>query len=157
MAFCCNSIKTKQSSMKKQVGIWMNTDKAVLVSLMNGKEEKIQTIESDVETRSHNPREMKPGSRTGSILIDVDKKMTQRKTHQLHNYFEKVIHSIASDTGEIFIFGPANTKKHFEKELKKHALFQTMKLELESADKMTQPQMIARIKNHFVKNGNHKS
>ncbi|WP_234409097.1 hypothetical protein [Marinilabilia salmonicolor] len=99
--------------MKKQVGIWMNTDKAVLVSLMNGKEEKIQTIESDVETRSHNPREMKPGSRTGSILMDVDKKMTQRKTHQLHDYFEKVIHSIASDTGEIFIFGPANTKKAF--------------------------------------------
>ncbi len=143
--------------MKKQVGIWMNTDKAVLVSLLNGKEEKIQTIESDVESRSHNPREMKPGSRTGTVLIDVDKKMTQRKNHQMHNYFEKVMHSIASDTGEIFILGPATTKKHFEKELKKHSQFHSVKLEIKSADKMTQPQMVAKIKNHFASNENHKN
>ena len=143
--------------MKKQVGIWMNTDKAVLVSLLNGKEENIQTIESEIESRSHNPREMKPGSRTGTVLMDVDKKMTQRKNHQMHEYFEKVMHSIASDTGEIYIFGPANTKKHFEKELKKHAQFNALKLEIESADKMTQPQMVAKIKQHFVHNGSHKN
>ncbi len=143
--------------MKKQVGIWMNTDKAVLVSLLNGKEENIQTIESEIESRSHNPREMKPGSRTGTVLMDVDKKMTQRKNHQMHEYFEKVMHSIASDTGEIYIFGPANTKKHFEKELKKHAQFNALKLEIESADKMTQPQMVAKIKQHFVPNGSHKN
>jgi hypothetical protein len=143
--------------MKRQVGIWMNTDKAVLVSLMNGKEDGIQTIESDIESRSHNPREMKPGSRTGTVLIDIDKKMTQRKNHQMHNYFEKVMHSITSDTGEIYIFGPSNTKKHFEKELKKHSHFNSLKLEIESADKMTQPQMVARIKSHFIGNGNHKN
>jgi len=143
--------------MKKQVGIWMNTDKAVLVSLLNGKENEIQTIESAVESRSHNPREMKPGSRTGTVLMDVDKKMTQRKNHQMHNYFEKVMHSISSDTGEIYIFGPANAKKHFEKELKKHSQFNSLKLEIESADKMTQPQMVAKIKQHFERNGNLKN
>ncbi|WP_291854954.1 hypothetical protein [Marinilabilia sp.] len=143
--------------MKKQVGIWMNTDKAVLVSLLNGKENEIQTIESDIESRSHNPREIKPGSRTGTVLMDVDKKMTQRKNHQMHNYFEKVIHSISSDTGEIYIFGPANTKKHFEKELKKRTQFNSLKLEIESADKMTQPQMVAKIKQHFERNGNYKN
>lgn len=143
--------------MKRQVGIWMNTDKAVLVSLLNGKEEKVQTIESDVESRAHNPREEKPGSRTGTVLMDVDKKMTQRKNHQMHDYFEKVMNSITSEAGEIYLFGPANTKKHFEKELKKHPGYSSKKLEVESADKMTQPQMIARVKHHFVHNGNHKS
>ena len=142
--------------MKRQVGIWMNTDKAVLVSLLNGKEEKVQTIESEVEAHAHNPRESKPGAKTGAVLMDLDKKMTQRKNHQLHDYFEKVMHSINSDTGEIFIFGPANTKKHFEKELKKHSQFSSKKLEIESADRMTQPQMIAKIKKHFTNNG-HKS
>ena len=143
--------------MKKQVGIWMNTDKAVLVNLLNGKEEKIQTIESEVESRAHNPREEKPGSRTGTVLMDIDKKMTQRKNQQLHEYFERVINSITAEAGEIYLFGPANTKKHFEKKLKKHPGYSSAKLEVESADKMTQPQMIARVKQHFVHNGNHKS
>jgi hypothetical protein len=136
--------------MKKQVGIWINTDKAVLVSLLNGKEEKVQTIESDIESRPHNPREMKPSSRTGTVLLDMNKKMTLRKNQQMHQYFERILHSITSDTGEIYIFGPANTKKHFKKELKKHPLHCSKKLEIEPADKMTQPQMIAKIKKHFV-------
>jgi hypothetical protein len=143
--------------MKKQVGIWMNTDKAVLVNLLDGKEDKVQTIESEVESRPHNPRDEKPGAKTGSVLLDMDKKMTQRKIHQLHEYFEKVIHCITSDTGEIFLFGPANTKKHFEKELKKHPVYHDRKLDIEAADKMTQPQMIAKVKKHFLYNGNPKN
>jgi len=143
--------------MKKQVGIWMNTDKAVLVSFLNGKEEEIQTIESEVESRPHNPRHEKPGSRTGTVLMDMDKKMTQRKNHQLHDYFERIMHLITSDTGEIFVFGPATTKKHFEKELKKHPEYSEKKLEVETADKMTEPQMIAKIKQHFFQNTNSRS
>ncbi|MGQ1889793.1 hypothetical protein ACT29H_05065 [Thermophagus sp. OGC60D27] len=139
--------------MKRQVGIWMDTNKAVMVSLSDGKEEKILTIESDVELRSHNPREAKPGSRTGTVLVDVNKKMTQRKNQQLREYYEKVLQSINPDTTEIFIFGPSNTKKHFEKELKKHSLFCSVKLVTETADKMTQRQMIAKIKKHFQHNG----
>lgn len=143
--------------MKRQVGIWMNTDKAVLVSLLNGKEEKIQTIESEIESRPHNPRHVKPGARTGTVLVDMDKKMTQRKNHQMHDYFIRVMHSITSDTGEIFVFGPATTKKHFEKELRKHPEHGSKKLKVETADKMTQPQMVARIKQHFVENSNSRS
>jgi hypothetical protein len=143
--------------MKKQIGIWMNTDKAVLVRLLNGKEDEIQTIESEIETRSHNPREEKPGSRTGTVLLDVDKKKTQRKNKQLHDFFEKVIHSIQPETGEIYIFGPANTKKHFEKELKKHPKHGLKTVEVESADKMTKPQMIAKVKQYFHNNGNYKN
>ncbi len=143
--------------MKRQIGIWMNTDKAVLVSLLNGKEDYIQTIESEVESRPHNPRDVKPGAKTGAVLDDVDKKMTQRKNHQMHQYFEKIISSLTPDAGEIFLFGPSNTKKHFEKELKKHPGYASKKLEVEPADKMTRPQMIAKVKKHFDSNGNIKS
>ncbi len=142
--------------MKRQVGIWMNTDKAVLVNLLDGKEENVQTIESDIEARPHNPGDNKPGARSGTILLDVDKKKTHRKNHQMHEYFEKVMDSISPDTDEIYLFGPANTKKHFEKELKKNSKINPQKLEVESADKMTQPQLIAQVKNHFIYNGNGK-
>lgn len=145
--------------MKRQVGIWMNSDKAVLINLRDGKEEQVQTIESDIEAHPHNPGENKQSARAGTILLDVDKKQTHRKNHQMHEYFEKIMHSIASDTSDIYIFGPANTKKHFEKELKKHSTYSSKKLEVESADKMTHPQMIAKVKQHFTHNGNgkHKS
>ncbi|MFO8001145.1 MAG: hypothetical protein R6U46_07870 [Marinilabilia sp.] len=133
----------------------MNTDKAVLVSLQNGEEEKIQTIESEIESKPHNPREAKLNTRSGSVLLDVNKKMTQRKNQQMHEYFEKIMHNLTPDAGEIYLFGPANTKKHFEKELKKSHEFSSKKLEVESADKMTRPQMIAKVKQHFSHNGNH--
>jgi len=142
--------------MKRQVGIWMNTDKAVLVNLLDGKEENVQTIESEIEARPHNPGDNKPGARAGTILLDVDKKKTHRKNHQMHEYFEKVMDSIKSEANEIYIFGPANTKKHFEKEVRKSSKLNPEKLEVESADKMTQPQLIAKVKDHFVHNGNGK-
>ena len=142
--------------MKRQVGIWMNTDKAVLVDLLDGKEENVQTIKSEIEARPHNPGDNKPAARAGTILLDVDKKKTHRKNHQMHEYFEKVMDSIKSEANEIYIFGPANTKKHFEKEVRKSSKLNPQKLEVESADKMTQPQLIAKVKDHFVHNGNGK-
>ncbi len=140
--------------MKKQIGIWMNTDKAVLVKLLDGKEDTVQTIESNIESRPHNPREDKPGSKTGAVLLDLGKKMTHRKNHQMHDYFEKVMHSLNSDAGEIYLFGPSTTKKHFGKELKKHPEYSSKKVEVEPADKMTKPQMIAKVKKHFTNNEN---
>ncbi len=135
--------------MKKQIGIWLNTEKAVLVSLLNGKQEEIQTIESKVESRPRYPGETKPNSGAGTILSGLDRKVTNRKKQQMHDYFENIMHAITDDAGEIYIFGPSSAKIHFEKELKRHPYFASKHMELDKADKMTTAQMIARVKKHF--------
>ncbi len=143
--------------MKKQIGIWLNTDKAVLVSLLNGKQEEIQTIESDVESRTRFPGETKPNSGSGTILPSLEKRTTNRKKQQMHEYFDRILQHISHDTGEIYLFGPAETKVHFEKTLKKHPEYASKKMEIDSADKMSRAQMIAHVKKHFNKHDTHKN
>ncbi len=143
--------------MKKQIGIWLNTDKAILVSLLNGKQNEIQTIESDVESRTRFPGETKPNSGSGTILPSLEKRTINRKKQQMHEYFDRILQHISRDTGEIYLFGPAETKVHFEKALKKHPNYASKKLELNSADKMSRAQMIAHVKQHFNKHEPHKN
>jgi hypothetical protein len=137
--------------MKKQIGIWLNTEKAVLVSLLNGKQDEIQTIESDIESRTRYPGETKPNSGAGTVLSALDRKITNRKKQQMHDYFEKIMHSITDDTGEIYLFGPSGAKIQFEKIIKKHPHLSSKPLDLDKADKMTTAQMIAKVKKHFNK------
>ncbi len=57
-----------------------------------------------------------------------------------------------NEAEELYLFGPSNTKIQLEKELKKYPAFSNKPVTIESADKMTERQMIAKVKEHFVKN-----
>lgn len=133
--------------MKREIGIWLNSTKAILVDLNNGNQ-SVKTIESDIESRTRFPGEGKDFSRLGSMQVNPSKKQTNRKKHQLHHYFEEIIHNL-EDASNIFIFGPSQTKNLFEKELKKHHNFHNKLIDIENSDKLTQKQLIAKVKDHF--------
>ncbi|TAJ08066.1 hypothetical protein DMA11_21820 [Marinilabiliaceae bacterium JC017] len=133
--------------MKKQIGIWLDTDKAVLISLTNG-QESVKTINSDVEHRSRFPGEGKNYSRLGSMLVNPVKRATNRKKHQLHHYFDQIIKDL-SGASSVYLIGPSNTKKLLAKEIKKHHPVEGIPIDLESADKMTDNQLLAKVKNYF--------
>ncbi len=133
--------------MKRQIGIWLNSTKAVLVNLTDG-EESVKTIDSEIESRNRFPGEGKSYSRLGSMQVNPSKRLTNRKKHQLHHYFDEIIDNIG-DASNVFIFGPSKTKNLFEKELKKHHLFSHKPIETESSDRLTQKQLVAKVKDHF--------
>lgn len=138
--------------MKKEIGIWINSDKAVLISLNDGQNEQIITLESQIETRTRIPGEGKPFSRLGNILAETSSRLTHRRKQQMHQYFNKIIHSIDDEATALYLFGPSKAKIEFEKELKRVPLFAQKPVSVEPADKMTERQMIARVKSHFDKN-----
>lgn len=133
--------------MKKQIGIWLNTDKAVLVSLSDGGE-SIHTIESQIESRERFPGEGKNYSRLGAMFVNPSKKLTERRKHQMHHYFDEILHNL-EDASSIYLFGPSKTKNLLEKEIRNHHGFEHKMVEVENADRMTQNQLIARVKDHF--------
>jgi hypothetical protein len=137
--------------MKKEIGIWLNTDKAVLISLKDGQNESVVTFESEIETRTRIPGEGKPFSRLGNILAETSSRITNRRKQQMHQYFNKIIHSLDDETKALYLFGPSNAKIQLEKELKKNPIFLHKPVIIESADKMTERQMIAQVKSHFEK------
>lgn len=138
--------------MKKEIGIWLNRDKAVLISLKDGQSEQVMTLESEIESRTRIPGESKPFSRLGNILAETSGRLTNRRKQQMHQYLNKIIHSLDDEARELFLFGPSNAKIQLEKELKKNPVFARKTVILEAADKMTERQMIARVKDHFEKN-----
>lgn len=135
--------------MEKKVGIWLDSKKAYIISIINGKE-KLEIIESDVDTKTRYEGEEKSFSRLGGQLVNPQKKKTKRKGHQLKSYFQNILKKTV-DAEKIYIFGPAEAKIGLKKEYKKHKRYQDKLLKVENSDNLTENQMIAQVRDIFAK------
>lgn len=133
--------------MKKNIGVWLDTEKAYIITLENGNSQ-IETIESEVETRVRFKGETKAYSRMGNQFINPAKRTTHRRRHQFKQYFEN-ISSKLENAEEIYLFGPAETKVHLAKHINKNTNLNDRVRKIESEDNMTENQMIARVKEIF--------
>ena len=131
--------------MGKNVGVWLDKEKAYVISV-NGGKHHIEKVESNVETRIRFDGETKSYSRIGGAFVNPSKKKTKREKHQLNHYLIDLSCKL-SGAENILIFGPADVKK----ELRKVLINRKDKpaIRLESADHMTENQMVARVKEHF--------
>ncbi len=131
--------------MVRNIGVWLDKEKAYLISV-NGGKHSIEKVESNVESRVRYEGESKSFSGRGGAFFNPSKKRTKREKHQLSHYLSD-INSRLSDASNILIFGPADAKK----ELKKVLIRRKDKpaISIESAEKMTENQMVARVKDHF--------
>lgn len=133
--------------MEKGMGVWLDSEKAFLISFTDTGE-SIRKIESEVEHRVRFPGETKGFHRLGGMLSNPDKVHTERTKHQLSEYFNEVMHNL-KDAERIYLFGPSVTKEWFEKEIKRdHALREKL-IGIENADVITERQMIARTRDFF--------
>ena len=64
--------------MKKQTGIWIDTSKAIIVSLHDGKDH-MKEIESDIENSVYHEKEGNKGTFSGSHHSDSETKFTERR------------------------------------------------------------------------------
>ena len=135
--------------MEKKVGIWLDSEKAYIISLINGRE-KLEKIESNVESRVRYEGEKKSFSRIGGQLVNPQKKKTKRKKHQLQSYYQNILKK-TKDAGDIYIFGPAEAKTGLNKEYSKHKELQSKVLRVENSGKLTENQMKAQVREVFAK------
>jgi hypothetical protein len=141
--------------MKKYVGLWLDHREAFVVSFtknqpfVDGNQEMIERIESDIERRVG----LSGGSRTrktpyGPQDISVDSKQEDRIKHQLRRYYKEIVRRI-NDADLILIFGPGEAKIELKKEIQKSKEFAGKIKKVESADKMTQRQIVAKVRAFF--------
>ena len=132
----------------KNIGIWMDKEKAHIVSV-SAAGEKMATIYSDLEFFKP-----KGGSRTRSAKwgpqdVVQDSKYLEREKHQLKDYFKKLVGAI-DDADAIALFGPAETNEKFRKELMKNHKDLAKKLKtVTKADSMTENQVKALVRDYF--------
>ena len=126
--------------MKKQAGLWIDHREAFIVFVEDAGEETTRMksgMESHVRFSGGNRRE------DGSA---DDVQARQFKAH-LDNYYDKVIAHIG-DAESILLFGPGEAKGELEKRLAGKGLGGRI-VGVETADKMTAPQIAAKVRLHF--------
>lgn len=134
--------------MKKQAGIWIDSTKAIIVTL-NGGKETVTEIQSDLENRVYHDKEGDKGSFLGNHHIDSQKSFDERKKHQTNAYLKDVISNV-NGADELFIFGPAETKIKLEQKINAEKSTIASKLKsVEAADSMTSNQIVAKVKKFY--------
>jgi stalled ribosome rescue protein Dom34 len=125
--------------MKTNVGLWIDHRKAVIVSL-GDKGEEIREIPS------HMDKHVRYSG--GANDTAGEDQRDRRFTGHLHKYYQKVVLSIR-DADSILILGPGEAKG----ELKAHleiAAFKGHIVDMETVDKMTDQQIAAKVRDHFL-------
>ncbi|WP_353779418.1 hypothetical protein [Winogradskyella sp. 3972H.M.0a.05] len=134
----------------KKTGIWMDQDRAFIVSLINDKE-IVKTFSSGIEHFN-----VHGGSGTkfkgGPQDVVQDSKYLEREKHQFRNYFKSLIPELI-DCDKLVLFGPADTVNKFSKTLEENYrdLFKRL-LGVHKTDSMTDNQMRAWVRDFYNHN-----
>ena len=124
--------------MRTDVGVWVDHKKAVIVSIAAG-EVTTTTLTSDIGAHPHFA-----GSQEGG----GEKKYEQRHREALDRYFDDVIARLGRPDA-LILFGPGEAKLQLRERLGRSAVSPEISVALEPADKLTDPQIVAKVKEHF--------
>lgn len=126
--------------MESKVGLWIDHRKAVMVFLTDGGEE-IRTIVSNME------KHVRFSGDSAQEESAEDIRDRQFSGH-LDRFYDDVIAYIY-DAESILILGPGEAKGELAKRLERKGL-QGAISGIETVDKMTDPQIAARVRQHFL-------
>ena len=127
--------------MKKQAGLWIDHRKAIVV-LVTDEGEEIKKIISGME------KHVRFTGGTGSEEGSSEDVRDRQFGNHLNKYYDQVI-AIIRDADSIQIFGPGEAKGELEKRLE-HEGLKTHILAIETVDKMTDHQISAKVREHFL-------
>lgn len=135
--------------MERKVGIWIDTKKAIIVTLNGNKEEKITEIDSDVENSVYHNKEGNKGTFSGSHHSDSETKFENRKKEQMEYYIESVMNFV-KNSDYLYVFGPAETKIKLEQKLRQNKSLDKINLKaVETAGNMTLNEIVAQVKDFY--------
>ena len=133
--------------MNLNVGIWIDHSQAIIVSIEN-EDETIRRIHSDVAGRVR----LSGGSRSrtpyGPQDVASEKKIERRRGHHLRKYYASVLEAVRN-ASKIYVFGPGEAKNELSKEMNRSRELSSKVVGIESADKMTEGQIAAQVRDFF--------
>ena len=124
--------------MSHDVGVWVDHRKAVIVSIADG-QVTTRTLESDVGPHPHYS-----GSQEGG----GEQKYEERHNQDLDRYYDDVIGQLGKPDA-LLLFGPGEAKLQLKECLGRSQASSETIVAVESTDKLTDPQIVAKVKEHF--------
>lgn len=130
--------KTKNRSITKRLGIWMDHSDAQLIEL-TGESFETKNIESKF---THKKKE--------ESLSKSENLMHHKESLFQTEYYNRIGEAM-KNYEEIILFGPTDAKVELFNTLRTDHRFAKIKIEIKEADKMTENQKQAFVKAHFSK------
>jgi stalled ribosome rescue protein Dom34 len=119
----------------KYLGIWMDHSIANLIDLNSAKQRRSITSEFTFDTKED--------------ALNRSESLMHNKRQQMHEAYYKEIADVILKYDNVLLFGPTNAKTELHNYLNKDLHFKGIKITVESADKMTEKQQEAFVKNYF--------
>ncbi len=132
--------------MSINAGVWIDHHRAVVV-LMTDSGEEIKTIKSNADlpfATAGGSGSKQPKRPTGYQSEDKQERIFMK---QLDTYYDEVL-TCLGDADSVLILGPGEAKREFQKRLNSKK-FPVFVADLETADKMTDRQIAANVRQHF--------
>ncbi|GAP13608.1 hypothetical protein LARV_01363 [Longilinea arvoryzae] len=134
--------------MKKEVGLWIDHRKAVIVTIEDEIEVTLE-IRSNVEKHarfSSGAQSKDPNQPKGSTAEDM---RDRQFGDHLDSFYDGII-SMIRKADSIWIFGPGEAKGELEKRLKLAGLGERI-VGIETVDKMTDRQIATKIRDRYLR------
>ena len=130
--------------MKALIGIWIDKSKAQIIT----PEKIIKTILSEFDPKPRIDPQKREFGRFGKQYISTENTDQKRFKQQELNFLKTVVAS-SKHFDNLLIFGPAYMKNRLHKLILKDNVLKNKPIEISTAEKMTNNQLVAFVKKHF--------
>jgi len=133
--------------MGTRAGLWIDHKKTIVVAVTDTGEEICHVV-SKVERQPQSAGGSPPKGRRESQRVPADDIRQRVLTEHLNIYYQAVI-ACLRDAESILIFGPGEAKGELKKRLERSKMGERIAA-VEAADKMTERQISAKVRQHFA-------
>ena len=133
--------------MSHKVGIWIDHKKAVIVSA-SADRVTAKTLESEVGPHARYSGRAGYPTTDGAQDGRGEKKYEERYGQHLDRYYDEVISQLGQPEA-LLIFGPGEAKLELKERLSRSKTLHERIVGVETSDKLTDPQIVAKVKEHF--------
>jgi len=119
-------------------GIWIDHKQAIIVSLSGGRADPT-TLDSDAGAHPHFGGQQDGGG---------EKKYEERRHQDLDRYYDAVVRHVAQ-ADRLLLLGPGEAKLELKARLDRSKAHAGRTVEVQSADRLTEAQVVAAVTDHF--------
>ena len=132
-------------SLKVEAGLWVDHREALIVVLSKTGEET-KRIQSNVQKQLRRTGEPSIG-RFEYQEVPADDSRQRAYSGYLERYYDEIV-AYLRNAGTVLIFGPGEAKGELKKRFEKECPGAHI-VTMETTDKMTEPQIVAHVRQHF--------
>jgi len=140
-----------ESTTFKKIGLWMDQSHALFLGYDKEEATLLEDFPSAIVSRSRIAGEGSDTTLLGPSpgpASNNEKKKNNIHSNQLNAYFNQLEKKLM-DKEELLLMGPGVTKTHFFHHLQGNKHFSKLKIEVVDADKMSEKQLLAKVKHKF--------